>query len=164
MLRGFGLVLAVFCSLSCGTAAEGNPCQGRDAYLYVDTAQHRLWLCEGANARRSYDIRLGKGGVGKTREGDGKVPLGTYGLGKPRASDEYGTFIPIKYPTTEQRALGYTGSAVGVHGPNRDLRWLGRLINLFDTTDGCVGLATDEEMIAIAEWGTSKNASIIELK
>lgn len=163
MLRGLVLALALACT-SCGLSAEVSPCQGSASYLHVDTDGHRLWLCDGATAERSYDIRLGKGGLGKTREGDGKVPLGTYGLGKPRPSAEYGTFIPIKYPTSEQRALGYTGSAVGVHGPNRDLRWLGGLINVFDTTDGCVGLATDEETGAIAAWVTNKNAAIIELK
>lgn len=163
MLRSFVVVLASLCT-ACGSSAEVSPCQGPASYLHVDTDGHRLWLCGGATAERSYDIRLGKGGVGKTREGDGKVPLGTYGLGQPRPSVAYGTFIPIKYPTPEQRALGYTGSAVGVHGPNRELRWLGGLINLFDTTDGCVGLATDEETSAIAVWVASKNAAFIELK
>jgi len=163
MLRSFVPAFALWCT-ACGLSAEVSPCQGTASYLHVDTAAHRLWLCDDATAERSYDIRLGKGGVGKTREGDGKVPLGTYGLGAPRPSVEYGTFIPIKYPTREQRALGYTGSAVGVHGPNRDLRWLGGLINVFDTTDGCVGLATDDETSALASWVTSKNAAIIELE
>lgn len=45
-----------------------------------------------------------------------------------------------------------TGGSVGVHGPDRRVRWLGRLVNTFDTTDGCVGLATDREMDEIVAW------------
>jgi murein L,D-transpeptidase YafK len=31
---------------------------------------------------------LGRGGVGKTREGDGKTPIGVYPLGEPRQTIE----------------------------------------------------------------------------
>ena len=108
---------------------------------------------------RTFGVRLGKHGVGKRREGDGKVPIGRYPLGAPRHSDKYGLFIPIQYPTPAQRKAGYSGGSVGVHGPHRRVRWLGRLTNLFDTTDGCVGIATDDDMKAIADWVLSFNLS-----
>lgn len=51
-------------------------------------------------------VRLASGGVGKAREGDGKLPLGTYALGKARTSKQYGIFIPIGYPTADQSGGG----------------------------------------------------------
>ena len=79
-------------------------------------------------------------------------------------SAKYGLFIPIGYPTAEQRAQGFTGSAVGIHGPNRGLRWLGKLNNLLDTTDGCIGVATDPEMAVIADWVRQKRATTIVIE
>jgi murein L,D-transpeptidase YafK len=149
---------------SCGEHGHVEPCGGDAPHLLVDTAAHRLWACEGDRAAVTFGVRLGKGGVGKTREGDGKVPLGEYPLGKPRASAKYGTFIEIGYPTAEQRREGYTGGAVGVHGPERRLTWLGRVNNWLDTTDGCIGLATDSEMKRIADWITASNAKRILLR
>jgi murein L,D-transpeptidase YafK len=70
-------------------------------------------------------LRIGHGGVGKTKAGDGKTPAGTYTLGQPRPSSKYGLFIPIGYPTVEQRKQGMTGGAVGVHGLDRRVKWLG---------------------------------------
>jgi murein L,D-transpeptidase YafK len=109
-------------------------------------------------------VRLGKGGVGKSKESDGKVPLGRYSLGKPRRSLKFGVFIPIAYPTPEQRAQGYTGSGVGIHGPHRSLTWLGRLVNTFDTTDGCVGLATNRETEEVARWVSHHHALTVLIR
>lgn len=134
------------------------------ALLFVDTSSHVLATCEDGRATSTFSIRLGRNGTGKTREGDGKTPLGTYGLGDPRASAQYGIFVPIHYPTPEQRRAGYTGGAIGVHGPDRRLRWAGALVNLFDTTDGCVGIATDDEMSRIATWVRARKVQTIVVK
>lgn len=133
-------------------AATPFDCGGEVSAVVVDTRSHRLALCERRVARASFDVRLGHGGVGKRREGDGKTPIGRYALGAPRASTAFGTFIPIDYPTEAQRRDGFTGSAVGVHGPHRALRFLGPLATAIDSTDGCVGLASDDELAAIAAW------------
>jgi hypothetical protein len=49
----------------------------------------------------------------------------------------------------------------------RSTRWnawrLGRFVNTFDTTDGCVGLASDEEMQIISSWIRLKHANKIML-
>jgi L,D-peptidoglycan transpeptidase YkuD (ErfK/YbiS/YcfS/YnhG family) len=126
------------------------PCDHGPRHVVVDTARHRLAVCEGGRAIFGTDVRLGRGGVDKTREGDRKTPRGRYPFGPARASTRFGIFVPIGYPTDAQRALGLTGSAVGVHGPPRALRWLGRFVNAFDSTDGCVGIATDAEMSTFA--------------
>jgi L,D-transpeptidase catalytic domain len=41
---------------------------------------------------------------------------------------------------------------VGIHGPDRHFRWAGRLNTWFDWTAGCIALATDEEVQAVAAW------------
>ena len=154
--------LALLCLQLCACGSdEPSPCHELDDQVLVYTAAHVLWMCDGIDANSSFDVRLGKGGVGKTREGDGKVPIGVYWLGSPRPSAKYGTFIEIGYPTQEQKAKGFTGSAVGIHGPGRNFSWLGRANNWFDTTDGCIGLASDAEMDRIAEWVRIKRAGRI---
>jgi murein L,D-transpeptidase YafK len=90
--------------------------------------------------------------MGKTKEGDNKVPLGSYRLGEARPSEKFWRFIPIGYPTIEQRRRGLTGGKVGIHGPHRRARWLGSILRWFDTTHGCIGLAYDEEMDDIIAW------------
>ena len=139
-------------------------CAAPDARVVVDLARHTLALCDKGALVEKFDVRVGKGGVGKTREGDGKTPVGTYALGAPRPSNRYGTFIPIGYPTDEQKKLGYTGGDVGVHGPPRWFKWLGSLVNAFDLSDGCVGLARDAEVERIAAWVAAARAGIIELR
>jgi hypothetical protein len=139
-------------------------CTGEAPHLVVLAAEHRLWLCDGTQSRGSFSVRLARRGPGKTAAGDGKLPLGSYGLGPPRVSKSYGIFIPIRYPTPAQASRGYSGRDVGVHGPGRAVRWLGRLANLFDTTDGCVGLASDAEMREIAAWVKARRVRRIELR
>src|SRR5262245_23020442 len=134
------------------------------AMVVVDTGEHTLTLCERGRAAAAHPVRLGHGGVGKTREGDGKTPLGTYLLGPPRPSVAFGTFVPIGYPTEAQRALGSPGSAVGVHGPGRAVTWAGALVSVADTTDGCVGVATDAEMASLVAWLRRENAQTIVIR
>jgi murein L,D-transpeptidase YafK len=132
--------------------------------VVVETTARAVFLCEQERSVRRFAAHLGRGGTGKRREGDGKVPLGRYALGTPRPSARFGIFIPIGYPTAEQSALGYTGGAVGMHGPHRWLRWLGRLVNRFASTAGCVGVATDGDIAAIADWVRRSGASGIWIR
>jgi murein L,D-transpeptidase YafK len=164
------LLLAGTCAAlaAVGTRARAvdsaNICVGEDARVVVDLTRHTLALCEKQKATATFDVRLGRGGIGKTREGDGKTPIGTYALGEPRPSKRYGTFIPIGYPTDAQKKQGHTGSAVGVHGPPRWAQWLGSLVNTFDLSDGCVGVARDSEIDAIANWVNARAVRTIELR
>ena len=163
-------VLVGTCALAAALGASSpavsadRTCGAPDTRIVVDVAKHTLSLCDGDKRVDAFAVRLGRGGVGKTREGDGKTPIGTYSLGDPRASNRYGTFIPIGYPTEEQKKLGYTGSAVGVHGPARWVKWLGSLVNTFDSSDGCVGVARDAEIEKIATWVRTASARTIELR
>jgi murein L,D-transpeptidase YafK len=158
------LLIAVTIAGLARVANAATVCTAADARVVVDTAKHELALCEQRHEAAVFGVRLGRGGVGKTRQGDAKTPLGTYALGEPRASERFDVFIPIGYPTSEQRQRGYTGSDVGVHGPHRWVRWLGSLVNTFDSSDGCVGLAKDAEIAAIAAWVKKVHAHTIELR
>jgi L,D-peptidoglycan transpeptidase YkuD (ErfK/YbiS/YcfS/YnhG family) len=157
----FALALAVRVHLrSSGTAR----CPPAGTLVVVDTREHAMALCEGGRAASTFPVRLGRGGTGKEREGDRRTPLGTYPLGAPRASAAYGTFVPIGYPTDEQRARGLTGGAIGLHGPDRRVAWAGRLVNVADTTDGCIGVATDDAMHAVVAWLGERRARVIEVR
>jgi murein L,D-transpeptidase YafK len=139
-------------------------CTATDRRIVVFTAARNLLLCDRGRVAASYDVHLGRGGVGKTRQGDNKVPLGLYALGTPRRSSQFWIFIPIGYPTPEQRKRGFTGQDVGVHGPHRLLRWLGPLTNSVSSTAGCVGLGADEQIEAVADWVTRMQIDRIEIR
>lgn len=146
-------------------AGTSSACEALDAaHVVVDLRAHQLLCCEGTRLVASYRVRIGSAGAGKREQGDQKTPVGLYKLGTPRRSTRYYLFIPIGYPTAEQVLRGFTGSDIGVHGPDRRLRWLGRFVNALDTTDGCVGLATDRETEAVANWVQSHSADRIYLR
>ncbi len=134
------------------TAVTADPCVQAGRVLYVRTEERTLYLCEGGKVKATHRVALGRGGVGKRLEGDGRVPVGSYALGAPRASSKFHLFIPVGYPTAAQRAQGFTGRDIGVHGPHRLAQ--GAYSTLVDWTQGCIAVGTDEEIAAIAAWVT----------
>jgi len=134
------------------SGAKPSPCNGRDKKILVLTGSRELFLCEGAKALHRYAVSLGTGGTGKTAEGDEKTPLGEYRLGTPRPSPSFGTFIPVAYPTLDQRRQGYNGGQIGIHGPTRATKFLGKLNTIPNWTQGCIAVGTDEEINAISQW------------
>jgi L,D-peptidoglycan transpeptidase YkuD (ErfK/YbiS/YcfS/YnhG family) len=152
VLIGLGIVVAVAGVVAVWLAPVPVDCPPRATMVFVDASRHTLAPCEDGRATAWYRVRIGKNGVGKSREGDGKTPIGAYPLARPTVSRDFGTFVPIGYPTPAQRRDGFTGSAVGIHGPARRAARFGRFVNIADTTDGCVGLATDDDMRAVARW------------
>jgi murein L,D-transpeptidase YafK len=151
-------LLAAVAPLASGSATA--PCSSPEPQVIVATKDHKLWLCDGGRPVTSYRISLGRGGTDKRVQGDNKTPLGTYPLGAPRPSSRFGTFIPVAYPTPEQQRQGLTGSDVGIHGPDRRFRWAGRMNAWFDWTAGCVALATDEEVQAVAAWVQKRKPNV----
>lgn len=111
-------------------------------------------------------MALGSGGVDKRRTGDNKTPLGAYELGAPRASHDFHLFVPVAYPTAAQARLGYTGSAIGIHGPPRSFARVLALVPvpLPDWTAGCIAVRTDAEMDRIAAWLRARAAPRIRLE
>jgi L,D-peptidoglycan transpeptidase YkuD (ErfK/YbiS/YcfS/YnhG family) len=130
------------------------PCRATETAVIVETAAHRLVLCAGGRPEASFEVALGSGGVDKRRVGDNKTPLGLYPLGAPRTSQDYHVFVPVAYPTPAQARRGYTGSAIGIHGPPRQFAGALALLPLPlpDWTAGCIAVRTDAEIDRIAAW------------
>ncbi|MCG5052510.1 MAG: L,D-transpeptidase family protein [Myxococcales bacterium] len=159
------LSLALTCAAPAPEARDDRCGSLRRPHLLVLLEQHQLLQCQnGKQEGPAFSVRIGASGYGKRKSGDRKTPVGEYSLGPIRRSKPYGWFIPIGYPTPMQRQLGYTGGAVGVHGPDRRVRWLGGAVNWFDTTDGCVGLAHDEDVQRIGAWAKASQAKVIRLE
>ena len=130
--------------------APPEPCAGKGTALYVDATQRMLWLCESGKAKESIPVALGRGGLDKRMEGDARVPLGEYTLGSPVPSKAYHLFIPVGYPTASQRRQGFTGGAIGVHGPKR--AYGGPSSTSIDWTLGCIAVGTDDDIGRVADW------------
>ena len=130
--------------------APPEPCAGKGTALYVDATHRTLWLCESGKAIEAMPVALGRGGLDKRVEGDAKVPLGAYALGSPRSSKSFHLFIPVGYPTPTQRRNGFSGGAIGVHGPLR--AYGGAISTGIDWTLGCIAVGTDEEIGRVADW------------
>ncbi len=150
--------------MSFASTALGHPCSNVGAAIVVHVSERRLWLCDQGGASKEFAVALGKGGVGKVTEGDQKTPLGDYWLGQPRASKEFGTFIPIGYPTEEQRKRGATGGDVGIHGPKRGFAWTGRMGTWINWTRGCIAVATDAAILEIAGWVRAQKSVAIHIE
>jgi murein L,D-transpeptidase YafK len=148
----------------CGYAQAQEACVGFKKLVLVETSQNQLHLCLNEKVEKSFKIAIGRGGTGKKLEGDGKTPLGRYTLGIGRASNRFGTFIPVGYPTAEQKIQGFTGGDIGIHGPDRAFRWAGSLNTWINWTQGCVALGTDDEVLEVSNWVATNNPVSIEIK
>jgi len=124
-----------------------------------------MHLCEGGKVDRTFAVALGTSGVGKQHEGDNRTPLGRYGLGSPRASKDFHVFVPVGYPTREQARMGFTGGAIGIHGPPRGYGTLAQLAMLVsrDWTAGCIAVATNEDIDAVAAWVRTREVKDVRL-
>jgi hypothetical protein len=129
-----------------------GPCDGLRSVLVVETGSRSMLLCEGRKVFKKYSVSIGRGGVEKRKQGDKKTPIGEYALGSPRLSRKFGIFIPVEYPTNEQRLNGFSGGAIGIHGPKRDFRWMGDISTLINWTSGCIAVGTDAEIAEVSQW------------
>ena len=150
------LLLALVCSSpppSSARSSAAGDCRANETAIVVDTRTHQMHLCGAGRTERTFVVAPGMRGVGKQREGDNRTPLGRYGLGAPRASQHFHIFVPVQYPTPAQARLGFTGGAIGIHGPPRGWSFT-ELASLVaqDWTAGCIAVATDEDIEAIATW------------
>jgi hypothetical protein len=129
-----------------------DPCLGQGTSIVAIASTGVLYTCEDSRTVERYDISIGRSGFGKTREGDLKTPLGTYLLGQPKESERFGLFIPVGYPTREQKANGFTGSDVGIHGPDRFFACAGALNVSLNWTQGCLAVADDRFIVEIGQF------------
>lgn len=139
-----------------------DPCMTTSADILVNTRFHRLHLCGDRRTERWFWVSLGAGGIGKTKRGDKKTPLGLRDVGYARKSvSGYHLFIPLDYPTAEERASAPPGTElgggakgpIGIHGPHpkRSPGKPGQPPRK-DWTDGCIAVGSVEEIETIADW------------
>ena len=149
------------------SAAAPTPavCGSRETAVVIDTRTHEMHLCDAGKIDRTFAVALGTRGVGKQREGDWRTPLGSYGLGPPRASKDFHVFVPVGYPTRAQARMGFTGGAIGIHGPPRGYGSLSELAMLVarDWTAGCIAVATDADIDAVAAWVRTREVKDVRL-
>jgi L,D-transpeptidase catalytic domain len=137
------------------------PCPAAGTLVQVDTKTRFLSLCRNGRLDGRFRIARGHGGVNKQREGDRKTPLGSYTLAPARASSRFHLFLPVAYPSLEQRGRGYTGSDIGIHGPHVAFSWLGHATVWVNWTEGCIAVATHGEIEQIARWVRETGATEI---
>ena len=146
-------------------AAHSTVCALGETAIVVDTTGHRLHLCRDGARAQTFAVALGLNGVDKRRRGDNRTPLGVYGLGTPRASQWFHRFIPVEYPTPAQQRAGYSGSAIGIHGPPRGFEAATRLAALVvtDWTAGCIAVASDDDIERIVGWVNAHRVRAVRL-
>jgi len=140
-----------------------DPCMNQGTSLVVLTDLQYLFLCQNGKSQRHFDVALGRGGLDKRKSGDCKTPIGTYSLAQPRRSTLFAYFVPIGYPTAEQAALGYTGSAVGIHGPASYFDFMGGLTVSLNWTRGCIAVESSEAINSIANFVKISGAKSIKI-
>lgn len=177
-LRGIPttLILTLLTLAGCASASpqrQTATCSVLKDAILIDTFYHRMWLCEAGQQIAEYTVAIGDGGVPKRNKDDDKTPIGLYPLGDPRDSEKadchlcwtptkkFHKFIPVGYPTPEQRANGFDGSNIGIHGPWYGTNLLGkvglgRLTTINDWTQGCIAVGSNDEIDYIADWVQQK--------
>nr|WP_298621899.1 L,D-transpeptidase family protein [uncultured Legionella sp.] len=120
--------------------------------INVHTKKQILNICKQGSVIKTFKVALGYKGVGKKKAGDNKTPIGLYGLAHPRKSNQFKVFIPILYPTSKQRAAGYTGRDVGIHGPTQSSGRFSWLNSLPGSTRGCVAVGKNNYIEYVADW------------
>jgi murein L,D-transpeptidase YafK len=148
-IKAFLVTLSMFFSAALFAGSSTCPLSSG---INVLTSRHTLNICKNGSIIKTFKVALGYKGVGKKKAGDNKTPVGLYGLAYPRKSSKFKMFIPILYPTSKQRAAGFTGRDVGIHGPTQTSRvasWFG---NLPFSTRGCVAVGNNNQIEYVANW------------
>lgn len=144
------------------STTDKDPCTGLGTLLIADTDTQILYLCKNGKAVADFDFAQGWNGIQKRKEGDERTPLGVYSIKAPRRSESgFHKFIHINYPTSYQKSLGYTGSEIGIHGPSRWIRCLGRLTTYFNWTDGCLAVASDRDINEVSQFVIDNSVSTL---
>lgn len=118
--------------------------------VVVEKSARKLYLYQGTQVVRSYEIALGKNPVGhKLRRGDKRTPEGFYTLDRRNPQSRFYRSIHISYPNEKDRrraeAKGFhPGGDIMIHGvPNRyrdgQEFFIGR-----DWTEGCIAVTNDD--------------------
>ncbi|MGR3289712.1 MAG: L,D-transpeptidase family protein [Paracoccaceae bacterium] len=153
MIIAGGLALAV---VGCGSTV--GPYQGPEVTrIVIHKDAHRMYLLNGRQIIRAYDIDLGFQPRGaKKIEGDGKTPEGSYRINRKNPGSKFHLSLGLSYPNNRDiavaRALGQEpGGDIFIHGASGTLGRRGT-----DWTFGCIAVTNREieEIYAMVNQGT----------
>lgn len=131
-------------------------------HIEYDSEYNKLSICVKNKPIQSFSASHGSKGIGKKKKGDRKTPVGLYTIQKPRKSSSvWRTFIYIDYPTKDQKKKGFTGSAVGLHGPYKFFPYLNDRVNF---GAGCIIVSKNSDIDAIEKHVLSLNINHIYIK
>lgn len=145
-------------SLVLSLAVSGCPAKG--TAVIVETAAHRMALCDGGAEVKSFRVAIGSGGVATKRVAFAQTPLGTYTLSGPRGSANYHVFIPLVNPDPKR----FSAWAIGIHGPPRDTKDSGELNVSSDWTWGCIAVASDQLIDEVATFVRERKVTRVEFR
>lgn len=142
-----------------GLGLVGFGAEPRVTQLRVKKSTHTLEVYAGTGLVKTYKVSTGFGGLGpKTREGDGRTPVGRYHIVKHMPS-HLRLFMLLDYPNDTDRARfegakargelpanATIGGDVGIHG---EPPWAKPIRKETYTSHGCVVL-TDAEIDELA--------------
>jgi len=153
------LVVVALCALAtCGQ--KPRPYSGPPVTkIEVHKADRKMYLLNGTEVLKVYDIHLGGNPVGhKHFEGDGKTPEGAYYITHRNARSAFHLSLGISYPNAADRAYAAAqgkepGGDIFVHGERQ------RGPSKGDWTVGCIAVTNREieEIYAMVNPGTPIN-------
>lgn len=123
--------------------------QVRVTGIYIDKSDKKLYLLNGRNVIKSYNVELGFSPVGhKKFEGDGKTPEGVYYIDRKNPNSQFHLSLGISYPNAQDRAYARRhgkspGGDIFIHGKK-------------GTTRGCISLSDKdiEEIYRLVDYRT----------
>jgi hypothetical protein len=139
---------------------DRDPCAGLGTLLIADTETQILYLCKNGKSVKDFDFAKGWNGTAKRKEGDERTPLGVYSIKAPQPIFEWDftSSSTSAIRPLQKKSQGYTGSNVGIHGPSRWARCLGRLNTyVFDWTNGCLAVASDRDIDEVSRFVEENN-------
>ena len=119
--------------------------------IMVDKSERMLTTYRGDQMVRAFRVALGSGGLApKQRQGDGRVPEGSYRITFHNSASRYHRSLRIGYPTDEQRAAAQAaginpGGDIMIHGLPNGMAAIASRHLLRDWTEGCIAV-TNREM------------------
>ncbi len=130
--------------------------------MVVNKGARRVYLLNGDDILRSYDMELGFAPLGhKEIEGDGKTPEGQYFIDRRNPNSAYHLSIGISYPNAADRAkaaaMGKSpGGEIFLHGEPNNPKARRRAARVDDWTAGCIAVTNEEieEIYAMVKNGT----------
>ena len=130
--------------------------------IIVIKSSHTMTLFAGEKVLKTYKVALGTAPVGPKRvEGDHRTPEGIYTIDAKNPQSRFHLSLHISYPSAADRErarkLGAKpGSAIMIHGLEKQYAYLGALHRQTDWTDGCIAVtnAEIEEIWKLVPMGT----------